>query len=510
MNRTRFVLIAAAALLGLTTTGCGGGSNDRAGDTSNDRAGGTRRPQTVVLTLASHETAANVGEWIDAVQRLSHGSLRIEVKDGWRRGEVDYEKKTIADVRAGKVDLASIPARAYDTLGVRSFQGLLAPFLIDSYALEQKVLAGDLPDRMLPGVKPLGVVGIALIPGGLQKILSISGPMLAPSDYRAHPRKSIGIRPSEAAAGTFRALGAGYTDLAPGGDTGRIAGIEQDLVGIVANRYQSLTAGETLPANVNLWPGVTSLAMYDKAYAALSPAQRDALRSGGHAALGPTMRRLAHDERAALNVICNPPGNQIPAYFFLTASPSNLTALHSAVQPVYRQLDRDLLTRTAIAAIEGMKKHVAPEAAPRCPGTRPPHAGAAAGALSVSGDLTATSHTTWEGTVTSTDLGRGRLVLKRHLLFRSFVTGRLLKLTARFSSGELRGCVAMAITPTPHGIFRWGGPGVIVSASPRLRRYVGLSLRFGGITKANDLRHMRGGFVSDAPSGLPCDYGGGV
>jgi hypothetical protein len=153
-----------------------------------------------------------------------------------------------------------------------------------------------------------------------------------------------------------------------------------------------------------------------------------------------------------------------------------------------------------------MKRQVAPEAAPRGPGARAPHPGAAVGTLSVSGDLAATNHTTWEGPVTSSALGRGRLVLKgRHLLFRSFVTGGGLDLTAHFAGGEVRGCVAVAIIPTPHGIFRWGGPGAIASASRPLRRYVGLSLRFSGVTKASELRHVHLGFTSDAPSGLPCD-----
>lgn len=511
MNRTRFVLLAAAALLGLTTTGCGGGSNDRAGGTSNDRAGGTRRPQTVVLTLAGHEPVSGVRDWIEAVQRLSHGSLRIEVKDGWRRGEAGYEERTIADVRAGKVDLASVPARAYDSIGARSFQGLLAPLLIDSYALERKVLSSDLPGQMLGGVKPLGVIGITLLPGPLQKILSISGPMLAPSDYRRE-RDPIGIRTSEVATGTLRALGATSTE-ALDGDISRMAGIEQDLVEIVANRYQAATAGETLSSNVNFWPRVTSIVMNDKTNAALSPAQREALRSAGREALGPAMRRLARDERAALDVMCNPPGDDPRGFFFLTASPSNLTALRSSVRPIYDQLDRDRITRTAIAAIEEMKKHVTAEAAPRCPGARPPRAGAGAGArvLRVTGGLTATSKTSWEGTVISNDLGRGHLALTSgHLRFRSFVTIRYVALTARFSSGELRGCVSMDITPGPHGTFSWGGPGVIERASPTLRRYVGLSLRFGGMSKASDLSHMRGGFVSDAPSGLPCDGRQGV
>lgn len=498
----RVVPTAMAVLLALTASGCFGGR-------SGDRAGGTKKAKVVVLTLAVHDAGPGVGEWIAAVERRSGGSLRIELRDGWRQDEVDYEKGTIADVRAGKVDLASIPARAYDTLGVTSFQAALAPFLVDSYALQRQVLAGDLPDRMLSGLDPLGVTGIAVLPGGLQKILSFSRPLLAPTDYRtATTRESIGIRPSVLAASTFRALRADSTDLAPGGDTAGIAAVESDLAGIVANRYQALTAGETLAANVNLWPQITSIVVNQRALAALSEIQRSALRSAGRDALGPSTTRLAHDERAALGTICKPPGQATPAFFFLTASPSDRAALLRAVRPVYRGLSRDPATRAAIATIAGQKQRSDAEASPRCAGARAAHA-ATAPSLHIAGELTAAGPSRWTGPVTAAGLGRGRLTLTRDVRFSTVTTGTLLRLVARFPHGELRGCLAVSITPSP-GSFRWTGPGAILATSPALRRYEQLSLRFAGVTRASDLRHVRGGFTTGAPSGLPCDYDQGV
>jgi TRAP-type C4-dicarboxylate transport system substrate-binding protein len=493
MSRTRVVLVVvAAAAVGLAAT--------RLGSEPSNRAGGVNRSKAVVLTLASHETGADTRAWAQAVRRLSHGSLRIVVKGNWRRSQVDYEKDTIADVRSGKVSLASIPVRAYDTIGVRSFQGLLAPFLIDSYALQDKVLASRLPTRMLSGVQRLGVVGVALLPGPLQKVLSIGGPTLAPSDY--HPQE-IAIHRSEVAASTFRALGTHSTELA--GEPGpQIGVIEADLVELVANRYNLITADETLPSNVSFWPRVVSVVMNDKAFAALTPAQRRVLERSA-AALGPAMKRLEHDERGALAVICR--GAKGPGGFaFLTATPSNLAALRRAVTPVYRRLGRDDATRSVIASVEAMKEHVTRAPAPECPGRRLRHPRLPAGALRVSGDLTAADHTTWEGNVTSKPLGRGRLILRAKLPFKIRTgVGRTFRFESRFSSGTLRGCLRAVITSAPRGGYRWiGGPGTVKTASPPLRRYVDLSLRFTGVMKAGDLRHVRGGFVSDLPTGDPC------
>jgi TRAP-type C4-dicarboxylate transport system substrate-binding protein len=484
--------LGAAVLLALAGAGCGGASNDKAG-------GARRNP--VVLTLVSHEKGMEVQEWIDAVERLSGGSLRIDVKRDWRGHEVDYEKNTIADVRSGKVDLASIPARAFDTFGIRSFQALLAPFLIDSYALERKVLGSDLPDQMLPGVTSLGVVGIALLPGGLQKALSVDTPMLAPSDYRG---TRIGIRPSEVAARTFRALGAIPKDLAPGGDIFAFDGAEQDIFQIVASQYQESGAG-TLPVNVNFWPRVVSIVMNDKKHDALTAEQWDALRNGDREALGPTMKRLAQDQDDALDVICEVPrGEQSP--LFLLASSSNLAALRRAVHPLYRQLDRDPATRSAIKSIAAIREHVIPEPPPSCPGSPRRHAGANAVpvALNVTGDLHKTGPTTWKGPVASKQLGRGRLVLEGHVYFSRLINRRYFAFKARFSRDELRGCGFNAFVPRPHGDYGWDGPGDITGASRALRKYVGLTLRFEGITRRSDLSHVHAGFTGDAPTGLTC------
>jgi TRAP-type C4-dicarboxylate transport system substrate-binding protein len=487
----RFAVVLGAALLALAAAGCG--------RTSNDKVGGARG-KPVVLTLASHETGADPQEWIDAVERLSGGSLRIEVKRGWRGHEVAYEKHTLADVRSGKVDLASIPARAYDSFGVKSFQPLLAPFLIDSYALERKVLGSDLPGQLLPGIKPLGVVGIALLPGELQKVLSVGTPMLGPSEYRG---TAIGISPSELAARSFRALGAIPKDLARGGDTSRVEGVEQGLFQIVASGYEADTPGETLPVNVNFWPRLASIVMNERKYDTLAPEQREVFRNAGREALGPAVKRLARDQDEALDVICDLPGGD---FLFLLATPSDLAALRRAVRPVYRRLERDPATRRAIKSITAMRKSVTPELLPSCPGGRPRHvsANAAAVPMNVTGDLNKTGPTTWQGTVTSRQLGRGRLVLQGQVYFSKLIARRYLEFKARFSRVQLRGCVVAAFIPGPRGGYGWDGPGAIAGASRALRKYVGLALRFRGITKKGDLSHMHGGFRSVTSTGLLC------
>ena len=181
----------------------------------------------MVLNLADHEQGSDqVQFWIEEVQRRAGGSLRIQVTNRWRDQEFAYDKATIADVQAGKVQLAKVNARAYDTVGVTSFQALVAPFLIDNHALERRVLESDLMGEMLAGTNKLGLVGLAVLPAQLRKPLGVSRPLVTVKDYRG---TRIGVREGEIAKATFTALGATPVPTIPGGPIRGLDGIDIDL-----------------------------------------------------------------------------------------------------------------------------------------------------------------------------------------------------------------------------------------------------------------------------------------
>jgi hypothetical protein len=75
--------------------------------------------------------------------------------DGWRparRGNGTHSRR-----QGRKADLGAVGGRAWDAVGVTSLDALQAPFLIDSYALEQDVLESAIPARMLQALGPLGL-----------------------------------------------------------------------------------------------------------------------------------------------------------------------------------------------------------------------------------------------------------------------------------------------------------------------------------------------------------------
>jgi TRAP-type C4-dicarboxylate transport system substrate-binding protein len=226
--RTRAFTLLAAVALAVAAAACS--------SSGADKAGGTRAKPPVVLTLADHEQGPDqVQAWIEEVQRRAGGSLRIQVTNHWRDHEVAYDKATIADVQAGKVALAKIAARAYDAVGIDSFQALVAPLLIDNPTLERRVLESDLATKMLAGTDELGLVGLAVLPTDLHKPLGVTRPLVRAGDYRGG---RMGVGEGELAKATVTALGATPVSTLPGGPLSGLDGLELDLGGIKVNGYE--------------------------------------------------------------------------------------------------------------------------------------------------------------------------------------------------------------------------------------------------------------------------------
>src|SRR5262245_41653733 len=144
------------------------------------RSGSQTAGTTTVLRLANaNPSTQELQVFIDQVAKVSNGRLRIEPVNHWRQGETEYEQGLIADVKAGKADLGWVGSRVLAGVGVTSFEPLHAPFLIDSYADEGRVLESDADERMLPDLGRLGVAGVAVLPGPLQYLQlnrAIDGP----------------------------------------------------------------------------------------------------------------------------------------------------------------------------------------------------------------------------------------------------------------------------------------------------------------------------------------------
>jgi TRAP-type C4-dicarboxylate transport system substrate-binding protein len=360
LSSIRAVTVVGLVAVALATAACT--------DSGVDKAGGTRTRQPVVLTLANHEQGpGDVQFWIEEVQRRAGGSLRIQVANNWRGQEVDYDKGTIADVQAGKVQLAKVAARAYDTVGVTSFQALLAPLLIDNPTLEQRVLEGQLPGQMLASTSKLGLVGLAVLPTNLRKPLGLSRALVAAKDYRG---ARIGVREGEVAKATFAALGATPVGYVTGGPLSGLDGVELDLGTIKGHEYDRQAKAVT--ANVTLWPKPVTVVINRTVFQSLTASQQDALRGAGSAMVARQLdflQGLSDEERG---VLCE------RGLRFLHASNQELAELRRAVQPVYDRIEHNAETRSFLQRILTMKRETRAAATPDSPRCAPSSSAAGA------------------------------------------------------------------------------------------------------------------------------------
>jgi TRAP-type C4-dicarboxylate transport system substrate-binding protein len=367
-GRSRLRTFALVGVVAVVAAGCTGGAG------GGDKAGGGGEP--VVLKLADAggdlEYTPALEYFVNRVNELSGGELRLDVIYGWGNFSADAEEQAVRDVEAGKADLTWAGTRAFDTLGVESFAALQAPMLIDSYAVQDAVVKSDIPSQMLRGLDRIGVVGLAVLAASLPKVIAVHEALLGPADWRGI---TFQAHRSQVQADAIRALGARPTDtlggLDAGLENGTIQGFAKTLLAYQLNTTEHLAPYVT--ANVNLWPGTAVLLANPGSLSRLSDQQRGWLRQAAQDAVARSTSLVDHEEQIVADV-CRAGAR------FVNASDADLAALRQAFAPVFASLEQDPQTKAFIARIEELKASTpagAPLAIPpNCSGsTGPPPTG---------------------------------------------------------------------------------------------------------------------------------------
>jgi TRAP-type C4-dicarboxylate transport system substrate-binding protein len=354
---------AAATALALTVSGCA--AVDRAG---NEPA------KTVTVAAVNPLDSLDIEPYLGAVEELSGGAVRVDLESKWHVGDINSEKDAVGEVQQGRADIAFIPVRAWHGLGVRNFDALIAPLVVDSYALEREVLASDLTNRMHKGVAPLGLTGLGVIAGPMRKPVGLSHPLLTPADYR---EARIGISDSVVATTFLDRLGASATSLSFQGQAiDSYEGIEQQVSSVQGNRYDKVAT--SIAANVNLWPRPITVVANTKALEHLTDKQRDALMLAADKSLDASITKLQLDEQESTGILC-----RRGKVRFDSADEAAMTKLRAAARPVLDELSKDVDTAAALAEIEALRSNVSSvadnEPVPTCDGIPPELAGNAKG-----------------------------------------------------------------------------------------------------------------------------------
>ena len=350
MKRRKAGALIALALVTAASVGC-------STTASSDKAGGPVGGP-VVLRMASRPfrqaDIPPVADFVHRVDTLSDGSLQIKVINDWDGDAPGTEAQVVHAVAAGTVDLGWAGSRVFDTVGMRSWQALSAPLLIDSYPLENAVLRSGMPGRMLAGLPKIGVAGLGVLGERLRLPFRARRPLLAPADWRG---VSFGTYRSGVQEQAIRALGA--TPLEAFGPYrqhylahGEMQGFELDIrryvrdVGPVGTMYAT--------ANVVLWPQFDVLIANPRWLASLTAQQRGWLQQAARAAAGDSVALAASGSAAYLRQAC-----AIGARF-VTATPADLAAMRRSLSAVYQNLETDQQTRAFIQQIQRLKAATPP------------------------------------------------------------------------------------------------------------------------------------------------------
>jgi TRAP-type transport system periplasmic protein len=348
--RARLATVALAVIAAVVAGGCSGGA-------AGDKAGGSGEP--VVLRMANAygelDIVPAVQYFVSRVKERSGGNVRIQVASTWGDYADDAEQQVVGGVAAGKADLGWAGARVFDTMGVTSFQALQAPMLIDSYVLEQAVVASDFSEQMLQGLTEVGVRGLGLLADGLRKPIAVKHPLLGVADWRGI---TFGTLKSEGQAQAIRSLGATPMEVFRRSRNealkdGKLQGLEMDL--LVYERNVLAQPAPYVTANVNLWPQVDVLFANPGRLGALTEQQREWLQRAAQDAAGRSPGFVDRDAQSLKNA-CQSGAR------FANSSQADLAALRNAFAPVYASLEQDPVTKAFIQRIQALKQSAPAEA----------------------------------------------------------------------------------------------------------------------------------------------------
>lgn len=176
----------------------------------------------------------------------------------------------------GDVEVAVVPARVWDLLGVDTLRPLQLPGLIATDAAAAAVTHDEVATTMLDGLLPTGVVGLALVPEGVRRIFVL--PPHTPDKFSFEGAR-VRTLPSKASEEVFAALGA--TPVHADGDEFATAVADQKIDAVETSWSLVSTIPGRLEAVSNTALGVKFdvIAVNAKWFASRTDTERTAIRA---------------------------------------------------------------------------------------------------------------------------------------------------------------------------------------------------------------------------------------
>lgn len=328
--------------------GCGGGGQ------AGEKSGGDEAPLTLRLGAVESSTAPYadaVEEFADTIE-TSDESIDVEIvweAAGPYTGE--SERKLAEMVGEGEIDLAFVPTRAWDLLGVTSFQALQAPFLVDDLGLLNEIAASDLAVDMLGGLDSTGTKGLGLVPEGLRHPVGFHQPLLTAADFQG---AKLRVPASDASLSLARAIGVEPVDppnLSAATASGEMEGAESGFVWA-----HDLPRFGVFTGNITFYPKVNTIVANADAFAGLSGDRQDVLQRAASDTLAYVVEANATERDLAAQYCAD--GGTVAM-----AQDSDIAELVRLAAPLLAELEQNADTKRLIDGIRALKEQSATDPA---------------------------------------------------------------------------------------------------------------------------------------------------
>jgi TRAP-type C4-dicarboxylate transport system substrate-binding protein len=290
-------LIRLCAVATIAVAGCGGAART-------DKSGAPVK-QTVTLKLQMPDASDAIGKRFAAeVTRRSHGSVRVEIDRAAPYDSRDpaAEVRLARALEAGTEDIGYLPARAWAADGRTAFSALQAPFVVTTYPAAQAVATSPIAKQVLDTL-PSSVVGVALVPTQLRRVLAVRPPV----SMSALAGLRVRIIDNAQSAADFRALGAQPVQGLDSGEVAteiqarRLDGAETSTSIVLEDSYAAVAK---YLSSYAVFPKFQSIVLSSRAWARLSAEQRDAVRDAARSAVTLAGELLPRQEQTQLAQLC--------------------------------------------------------------------------------------------------------------------------------------------------------------------------------------------------------------
>jgi TRAP-type C4-dicarboxylate transport system substrate-binding protein len=287
--------------------------------------------------------------FLDRLDELSEGSISLDMQENWQPsgGSEAAEDALAQAVVDGDVDVAWVTLRSLRAIGLTGADAVEAPLLIQTPAQQREVATGVAGEIIQRQLKDLGVEGLGMLPGPEQFPVASGAPLLAVADWAG---KTVEYAPTEnkdsVAALTITTFGA---TPSAGGSTPVADVLSGTVQAATANPADMVAGGATatgpfLTTNVPLWPRMSVIIIGSDVLSRLSTRQ--------HGFIEGAVER-AQDLAMAEPDITTPVTEACAAGIrFGNVTADQLTALQTAVQPIYDALAKDKKEAKLFEAIQ--------------------------------------------------------------------------------------------------------------------------------------------------------------